>query len=101
MKTKMILLAAMVSAAAMSANAGFRLSVCLPVPVVVSRPVVMVPVAPAPMAYVATVPACPGANYVWTAGYWAYRPHGNVWVPGAWYFRADRAFHDRYYYARR
>ena len=44
MKTKMILLAAMVSAAAMSANAGFRLSVCLPVPVVVSRPVVMVPV---------------------------------------------------------
>jgi hypothetical protein len=35
----------------------------------------------APVAY---VPPCPGAGYVWVAGYW----NAGVWVPGFW--RAPR-----------
>jgi len=31
----------------------------------------------APAAY---IPPCPGAGYVWVAGYWAY----GYWVPGYW-----------------
>ena len=34
----------------------------------------------APVAY---VPPCPGAGYVWVAGF--YNPYG-VWVPGYWNF---------------
>src|SRR5215467_5438220 len=29
-------------------------------------------------------PACPGAGYIWTPGYWAYGPDGYFWVPGTW-----------------
>jgi WXXGXW repeat (2 copies) len=29
-------------------------------------------------------PPCPGNNYIWTPGYWAYSPSGYYWVPGAW-----------------
>ncbi len=29
-------------------------------------------------------PPCPGENYLWTPGYWAYSPAGYYWVPGAW-----------------
>jgi len=29
-------------------------------------------------------PECPGPNYIWTPGYWAYAPTGYYWVPGAW-----------------
>jgi hypothetical protein len=28
-------------------------------------------------------PPCPGENYIWTPGYWAYSS-GYYWVPGAW-----------------
>ena len=31
-----------------------------------------------------TQPQCPGDNYLWTPGYWAYAPAGYFWVPGAW-----------------
>ncbi|ACO31349.1 MULTISPECIES: YXWGXW repeat-containing protein [Acidobacterium] len=31
-----------------------------------------------------TQPACPGDNYIWTPGYWAWGPYGYYWVPGAW-----------------
>ncbi|HEX4230669.1 MAG TPA: hypothetical protein VHZ07_18480 [Bryobacteraceae bacterium] len=31
-----------------------------------------------------TQPACPGENYIWTPGYWAYASQGYYWVPGAW-----------------
>ena len=99
MKTKILLLAALVSASALSAlsaNAGVRfgLSFDLPVPVVVAAPVV---VAPAPVVVVAppvvvapasvivsAVPPCPGVDYVWTPGYWVSRPAGRVWVAGFW-----------------
>jgi hypothetical protein len=87
MKTKMFLLAALVGAAALSANAGVRFgfSIGLPLPVVVMAPVVVAtPVAPAPVTVVATVPACPGVDYVWVPGYWSYRTIGYAWVPSAW-----------------
>src|SRR5580658_5945780 len=29
-------------------------------------------------------PECPGDNYLWTPGYWAYSDAGYYWVPGAW-----------------
>ena len=54
----------------------------------------------APVAY---VPPCPGAGYVWVAGYY----NGGVWVPGFWraprvgvyagpgYYRGGYYFHGR------
>ena len=89
MKTKMLLMAALLGAAALSANAGvsFGLSIGLPVPVVVSAPVVYAtPVAPAPVTVVQTVAPCPGADYVWVPGYWSGLPTGRVWVAGAWHY---------------
>src|SRR5205823_6252132 len=29
-------------------------------------------------------PRCPGPNYIWTPGYWAYGNAGYYWVPGVW-----------------
>jgi hypothetical protein len=29
-------------------------------------------------------PVCPGPNYIWTPGYWAYGDAGYYWVPGTW-----------------
>lgn len=29
-------------------------------------------------------PICPGPDYLWTPGYWAYGPAGYYWVPGEW-----------------
>jgi WXXGXW repeat (2 copies) len=29
-------------------------------------------------------PPCPGENYMWTPGYWAYSTAGYYWTPGAW-----------------
>ncbi len=29
-------------------------------------------------------PQCPGENYIWTPGYWAYAEAGYYWVPGVW-----------------
>lgn len=52
---------------------------------------------------VAYVPPCPGAGYVWTAGYY----NGGAWVPGFW--RAPRVgvvvrpgfYRGRVFYGRR
>src|SRR5271154_1879720 len=43
---------------------------------------VSITVAP-PVLPVYTQPACPGAGYLWTPGYWAYND-GYYWVPGTW-----------------
>ena len=104
MKTKMLLIAALLGAAALTANAGVRFSFSfgLPAPVVVSTPVVYAtPVTPAPVTVVQTVPTCPGADYVWVAGYWSNQPTGRVWVPGAWQYRLAHVTyanvrHDRF-----
>src|ERR1700690_728322 len=92
MKTKMILLAALLSVAAMSANAGVRFGVSVGFP----TPVVYAP-ASAPVTVVQAIPPCPGVGYVWAPGYWSYLQTGRVWVSGAWHYRAgdnDRG-HDR------
>ena len=90
MKTKMLLLAALLGAAALTANAGvrFSFSIGLTAPVVVSTPVMYAtPVAPVPVTVGQTVPVRPGVDYVWVAGYWSYFPTGRVWVRGAWRYR--------------
>jgi hypothetical protein len=99
MKTKMLLLAALVGTAAMSANAGLRFGFSIGLPVVVTPPVVYTaPVAPAPVAVVETAPACPGLDYAWTHGYWSYRTSGYAWVSGAWQHRpVSRAHHYDWY----
>ena len=88
MKAKIILMAALLGVAAMSANAGvsFGISIGLPLPVVVSSPMVCAP-APAPVTVVQAVPACPDVNYVWVPGCWSYRPTGWVWMSGDWHPR--------------
>jgi hypothetical protein len=99
MKTKMFLLAALVGAAALSANAGVRFdfSLGLPVPVIVSAP----PVIPAPVTVVQTVPSCPGVNYVWVPGCWSYGATGRVWVPGAWFHHPAHVGYGHYDAGRR
>jgi hypothetical protein len=94
MKTKIILLAALIGAATLSANAGVRFGVSIgfPAPIVVSRPVVY---APAPVTVVQTVLPCPGVDYVRAPGYWAYYPTGRVWVAGAWHYRPGYVVYGR------
>jgi hypothetical protein len=90
MKTKIYFLAALLGAVALSANAGARFGVTFQVPppvVVPTRIVYVVPVRPAPVTVVRTVPPCPGVDYVRVPGYWAYHPGGRIWVPGAWCHR--------------
>jgi hypothetical protein len=81
MKTKLLVLtAALIGAASLSANAGVFVSIGLPFPrvVVASAPVVYAtPVAPV----IETVPPCPAVGYVWAPGYWG---TGHVWVGGSW-----------------
>jgi len=112
MKTKTLLLAALVGAAALSANAGVRFGfsfgvpvpVVVPAPVVVAAPVVVVappvvyapPVVPQPVVVMA-VPPCPGVEYVWTPGYWACGPGGRVWIGGAWGHRPGYGVRGVYY----
>jgi hypothetical protein len=100
MKTKMLVLAALVGVAALSAKAGvgINVSIGLPSPVIVSHPVVVAaPVPPPPSAVVETVPACPSPDYVWVAGYWAYRPSGYFWVHGGWNHRPAQVMRGHYY----
>ena len=104
MKTKILLLAALVGAAAMSANAGVRFGffIGLPLPVVVSTPVVCAtPVIPAPVTVVQTVLPCPSVDYVWVPGYWSYCTTGRVWMPGAWCYRPAHVVYGHYYASRR
>ena len=101
MKTKTLLLAALVGAAAVSANAGvsWHISIGLPLPFVVVAPPVVVAAPcppPAPPVMVETVPACPGPDYVWLGGYWNYRPTGYVWVHGGWGYRPVSYGHREY-----
>jgi hypothetical protein len=44
---------------------------------------VSVSIAP-PVLPVYVQPVCPGPDYIWTPGYWAYGPEGYFWVPGTW-----------------
>ena len=100
MKTKILFVAALLGAAALSANAGVRFgfSFGLPLPVVVSTPVVCAtPATPAPVAVVQMVPPCPSVDYVWVPGYWSYCTTGRVWVPGAWCHRPAHIVFERHH----
>jgi len=44
---------------------------------------VSITVAP-PLLPVYVQPVCPGPEYIWTPGYWAYGHDGYYWVPGTW-----------------
>ena len=104
MKTKMLLLAALVGAAAMQANAGVRFgfSIGLPMPVIVSTPVVCAtPAMPAPVTVVQTIPPCPGVDFAWVPGYWSYCTTGRVWMPGAWFHRPAFVVYGHYHTGRR
>ena len=105
MKTKMILLAALIGAASMSAQAGVRFgfSIRLPLPFVFAPPVAVAApvVVAAPVAVVQTVPVCPGPNYVWAPGYWPHRTTGYCWVPGVWRCRPAYVVHGGFYAGRR
>ena len=74
MKTKVLLVAALIAAASMSAHAGVRFGFSIGLPVVVA------PVAPV----VETIPACPTPGYVWVPGYWSGYGMARVWVGGGW-----------------
>ena len=94
----MLVLAALIGATALSANAGIRFgfSIGLPLPVVVTTPVVVAaPFAPAPVAMVPTVPVYPGVGYVWAPSRWSYRGGGYAWSPGGWRYNYG---HGGYYY---
>jgi hypothetical protein len=91
MKTKMLLIAALIGAVSLSAQARVYVGVSfgIPVPrVVVTAPVVAPVVTVAPVVEVAPVvaeaPACPAPGYVWFAGYWSGDGAARVWVPGCW-----------------
>jgi hypothetical protein len=94
MKTKLLLTAALIGAASLSAQAGVRFGfgfgLPLPVPVVVAAPVapvvVAAPVVCAPAVTVVS-PACPGPDFVWAPGYWSVTGYSRVWVPGFWQHR--------------
>ena len=36
-------------------------------------------------------PPCPGDDYIWTPGYWAYGDGDYYWVPGTWCLRRSLA----------
>jgi hypothetical protein len=97
MKIKLLLMAAIIGAASMSAHAGVRigLSIGLPIPrVVVVAPAPAVVVA-APVVYappVVVAPAvCPGPGYIWAPGYWSVNSYGRVWIGGGWRYHAAPA----------
>lgn len=85
MKTKILLAAALIGAATLSANAGVRFgfSIGIPAPVVVVAPAPVVIATP-----VAVAPACPGPGYAWTPGYWSVAGYTRVWVPGCWNYHS-------------
>lgn len=98
MKTKLLLMATLIGAATLSANAGVRLGFSfglpLSVPVVVTAPVVpLVVTAPvvAPPSVVVTTPAYPAPVYVWAPGFWSVSGYSRVWVPGCWHYRPVHA----------
>ena len=122
MNTKLLLAAALIGAASLSARAGVHLSISLglPLPVTVVVPVVVaapvcVPPPVAPPVVVVTAPPCPGPDYVWTPGYWTVSNYQRAWVPARWQYRPAQAVyyghvhygreragfgHDRYGYRR-
>ena len=72
----MVLVAAMLLAVPMQSHAGVFISVGIAPPIM---PVYVQPI-------------CPGPDYIWTPGYWAYGPDGYYWVPGTWVMAPEPGF---------
>ncbi|HEV2455558.1 MAG TPA: hypothetical protein VGY98_14935 [Verrucomicrobiae bacterium] len=91
MKTKLLLTAALIGAVGLSAHAGVYVGVSFGAPRVCVAAYVprVVVTAPAPVVVAApvveTVPACPGAGYVWVPGYWSGCGPSRIWVAGCWH----------------
>jgi hypothetical protein len=69
-------------------NLSIRLLLCaflmLAIPRTSSAGIILsIGIAPPPLP-VYEQPLCPGDDYIWTLGYWAYGDHGYFWVPGTW-----------------
>jgi hypothetical protein len=80
---KLLITAALIGVVSLSAHAGVCMGVSFTLPHIGVRapaPVVVAPLAPV----VETVPACPGAGYVWIPGYWSGYGVARVWVAGCW-----------------
>lgn len=98
MTKKLLLIAALISAASLSAHAGvrfgFAIGLPLPAPVVVApvapvvvpAPIVAAPVVAAPTV-VAPAPFYSAPGYVWAPGYWSVCGSGRVWVAGCYRYR--------------
>jgi hypothetical protein len=56
--------------------------VAQPQPATAQSTIVVTQAPPAPQAE--NVPARPGADYVWVAGYWSWRNNRYEWVAGHW-----------------
>jgi hypothetical protein len=97
MKTKSILAAVLITAAAFSAQAGVRFGIAVGVPC--PAPVVVAPVVVAPVTPVVAARPCPGPGYVWTAGYWSGYGYSRVWVPGSWLYNHGYCAPGYYHYA--
>ena len=94
MKTKILLVTALLGAAAMTASARVSFNLSIGLPIIVSQPAVVYAPPPCPPpVIVETVPPCPSVDYVWVGGYWNYRPTGYVWVHGGWCNRPIHAWH--------
>jgi hypothetical protein len=92
MKIKMLLVAALLAGASVSARAGVHFGFSFGVPVVVApapvvvapAPVAVAPVYAAPGQVVVAAPVYTAPGYVWYPGYWSVGIGGRVWVPGGW-----------------
>jgi len=101
MKTKILVVAALVGIAAVSANAGVQcnISIGFPAPVIVSGPVVVVATPappPPPVVVVRTPPSCPPRGCDWRPGYWAHRPVNYACAGGGWNRRPEWNEHGHY-----
>jgi len=73
-----------------SSKRGFKLAAFLGIASLLALPgtsfgavFISVAIAP-PVLPIYAQPLCPGPDYIWTPGYWAYGPAGYFWVPGTW-----------------
>jgi hypothetical protein len=75
----------------------FALSLLIALALVISSPTygqvrvgvgVAITIAP-PELPVYDLPLCPGDDYIWTPGYWAWGDDGYFWVPGTWVLAPD------------
>ncbi len=73
---------------AMRAFLAAILLIAVPAPSLAAFIEITIGTAPPPLP-IYVQPDCPGANYIWTPGYWAWGSYGYYWVPGAWVYAPE------------